>query len=61
MIRSCTLELASLSEADLGSWVCRIHHTASTQFQEATLEIAINPRDIDVRLPQTIRCSMVES
>ena len=34
-----------------------MHHTASERFQEASLEVAENMRDIDVRLPTNIQPS----
>ena len=55
--RSCSLTIRQLSEPDLGSWICRVHHSASNQFQEAVIEVREDLKDINVRLPTNIKPS----
>jgi len=55
--RSCHITISSLSVWDLGTWTCRVHHTASEKYQEARLVVEENMRDINVRLPTNIQPS----
>ena len=55
--RTCSITILALSPPDLGSWRCRVHHTASNQFQEAIMEVRENVKDINVRLPDNVRPS----
>jgi len=55
--RSCHITIESLSVWDLGTWTCRVHHTASVKYQEARLVVEENMRAIDVRLPTNIKPS----
>ena len=55
MCRSCALTIREVSKEDLGSWTCRVHHTASPQFQEAVMEVREDVKDINVRLPANIK------
>ena len=59
-IRSCDLSISHLSSTDLGSWRCRVQHTASAQYQEAVLEVRENVKDINVRLPDNVKPSRSE-
>jgi len=53
--RSCHITIDSLSVWDLGTWTCRVHHSASDKYQEAHIEVAENIKDINVRLPTNIK------
>jgi len=55
--RSCHITIENLSEFDLGTWTCRIQHSASEKYQEAHIEVTENIRDINVRLPTNIKPS----
>ena len=59
-VRSCDLSISHLSSTDLGSWRCRVQHTASAQYQEAVLEVRENVKDINVRLPDNVKPSRSE-
>ena len=59
-VRSCDLSISHLSSTDLGSWRCRVQHTASAQYQEAVLEVRENMKDINVRLPDNVKPSRSE-
>eukprot|EP00092_Neocalanus_flemingeri_P026889 GFUD01029145.1.p1 GENE.GFUD01029145.1~~GFUD01029145.1.p1 ORF type:complete len:1053 (+),score=224.11 GFUD01029145.1:199-3357(+) len=55
--RSCHISIDSLSSWDLGTWSCRVHHSASEKYQEAHIEVSENIRDINVRLPTNVKPS----
>jgi len=55
--RSCHIQINSVSKNDLGTWTCRVQHSGSEKYQEARLEVALNMREIDVRLPSNIKPS----
>jgi len=55
--RSCHITISNVSVRDLGTWTCRVLHTASEKYQEARLVVEENMRDINVRLPTNIRPS----
>ena len=60
MSRRCSVSIDHLSEADLGTWTCRIHHSASKQFQEAHFQVTLPKEDVYVRLPTNIKPSRYE-
>ena len=56
--RNCSISITALSPADLGTWTCRVHHSASSTWQEAHVEVATRDQDdINVRLPANVRPS----
>ena len=58
---NCSISIDHLSEADLGSWTCRVHHSASRQFQEAHIQVKRPKEDVYVRLPTNIKPSRYEA
>ena len=56
--RNCSISITAVSPADLGTWTCRVHHSASSTWQEAHVEVATRDQDdINVRLPANVRPS----
>ena len=60
IFRNCSISIDHLSENDLGTWTCRVHHSASRQFQEAHIQVTRPKEDVYVRLPTNIKPSRYE-
>ena len=53
-LRTCSITIQHFSSEDQGSWRRRVNHSASTQYQEAIIEVREDMKDINVRLPENV-------
>ena len=53
--KSCFLTIKSLKAPAMGTWKCRIFHTASQIFQEAHFAATFNGKSLQMRLPKHIQ------